>query len=121
MTSEDRVNSLHARLKALRRVQERRKTRLIGAAGAVLTVCLALMVFGSGGFCAGGSAGLYSGAMMLFENAGGYVLAAITAFTAGVVLTVVLLKKKKKEEEKLKEKEERFCHSKEENHGENDR
>ena len=41
---------------------------------------------------------MYSGAIMLFEGVGGYILLAILAFMAGVVITVILLKRKKQEE-----------------------
>jgi heme O synthase-like polyprenyltransferase len=44
----------------------------------------------------GGTAGVYSGSMMLFENAGGYVLLAIGAFMAGVIITVLLKRRQEK-------------------------
>ena len=94
MTSEERVTALHERMDALRNRRERRKTAAIGAAGAVLSICLFLIIFVGGGTHAGGSAGIYSGATILFEGAGGYVLAAVLAFMAGVVVTVMILKKK---------------------------
>ncbi len=100
MTNEERVRSLHNRMDALRRAKERRKTGAIGAAGTVLTVCLVLLVFGSGKLHPGGAAGLYSGATMLFEGAGAYVLIAIIAFTAGVIVTAAIMRKLKKEADK---------------------
>ena len=115
MTTKERVESLHARMDALRRVRERRKTGLTGAACAVLALCLVWLIFDGGTAHAGGSAGLYSGATMLFENAGGYVLAAIIAFMAGVVITVVLMKKNKKKEQ-LTESNLSFRQSEEEDH-----
>ena len=42
-------------------------------------------------------AGPYSGAMMLFENAGAYVLVALLAFMAGVVLSVLLIRRRKRD------------------------
>ena len=98
MTSEERVASLHARMDALRRMRERRKTGVIGAASAVLTICLILLVFTGGGRSAGGTVGLYSGAMMLFEEAGGYVLLAVIAFMVGVVITALCFRYRKKHE-----------------------
>ena len=97
MTNEERIQALHARVAALQRQRERRKTGAVGAAGAVLTVCLLFMVFGGGGTHPGGAAGLYSGATMLFEGAGPYVLIAVVAFMAGVIVTVALLRSRKKE------------------------
>lgn len=95
-TNEERIQALHVRVAALQQQRERRKTGAIGAASVVLTVCLLFMVF-SGGIHPGGAAGLYSGATMLFEGAGPYVLIAIAAFMAGVIVTVALIRSRKKE------------------------
>ena len=95
-TNEERIKALHARVAALQRQRERRKTRAIGAASIVLSVCLLFMVFNSG-IHPGGAAGLYSGATMLFEGAGPYVLIAVVAFMAGVIVTVAIIKNRKKE------------------------
>ena len=97
MMNEERIQALHARVRALRRVRERRKTGAMGAASAALTGCLLFLVFGGGGTHPGGAAGLYSGATMLFEGAGPYVLIAVAAFMAGVVVTVVLIRSRRKE------------------------
>ena len=116
MTKEERIQALHARVAALERQRERRKTGAVGAAGAVLTVCLLFMVFGGGGTHPGGAAGLYSGATMLFEGAGPYVLIAVVAFMAGVIVTVALIKNRKKENRQISENrgnaesEENGCH-----------
>ena len=98
-TNEERIQALHARVTALQQQRERRKTGAIGAASVVLTVCLLFMVF-SGGMNPGGAAGLYSGSTMLFEEAGPYVLIAIVAFMAGVIVTVALIRSRKKETSK---------------------
>lgn len=90
----------------LRRVREKRKTGAIGAAGYVLTICLILLVFSSGEMHLSGSTGLYSGAAMLFEDAGAFILIAIAAFMAGVIVTVVLLRKRNKEVDNTKNNEE---------------
>ena len=95
-TNEERIQALHARVAALQRQRERRKTRAIGAASVVLSVCLLFMVF-SGGMHSGGVTGLYSGATMLFAGAGPYVLIAVVAFMAGVIVTVALIRRRKKE------------------------
>ena len=116
MTAEERVESLHARMDSMRKARERRKTGLIGAAGAVLTACLAWLIFAGGTAHGGGSADLYSGATMLFENAGGYVLAAIIAFMAGVVITAAAIRKKKNETKRFDEKTVSAEHSEEEDH-----
>ena len=91
-TNEERIQALHARMASLQRARERRKTSMIGTVSFVLTVCLLFMVFGGGGIHPGGAAGLYSGAIMLFEGAGPYVLIAIIAFMAGTVITALCIR-----------------------------
>ena len=90
MTSQERVTSLHERMKALQRTQERRKTAALGASCHVLMICLLLLIF-SGASHSGGTASLYSGAVLMFENAGGYVLTAVVAFVVGVIITAVII------------------------------
>ena len=101
MTNEERVQSLHTRMDAMRRVQERRKTGAIGAASSVLTICLILLVFSSGGLHTGGAVGLYSGTAMLFEGVGAYVLVAIFSFMVGAVTVVVIQEREKHYQKKL--------------------
>ena len=67
--------------------------------GALLALCLLLVIGAAGAVHPGGTAGLYSGATMLFENAGGYVLVAVLAFMAGVVITAVLLRRRFKRQD----------------------
>ena len=104
MTAEDRIASLHARMDALREKRERRKTAALGLGCGSLTACLILLIGnvgtgGSGGGPApGGTAGLYSGAAILFENAGVYVLLAVAAFMVGVVVTALCIRYRKKRE-----------------------
>lgn len=109
-TQEERVSDLHLWMAERNRTRERRKTGLMNAASAVLTVCL-LLIIGERSFAHhGGTAGMYSGAMMLFENAGAYVLVALLAFMVGVVVTVVCIhqqrSKRRAEEQKEEENEE---------------
>ena len=95
-SNEERIEALHTRISAMQRARERRKTSAFGAAGVVLTVCLLFMVFG-GGTHPGGAAGVYSGATMLFEGAGPYVLIALAAFMAGVIVTAALIRSRGKD------------------------
>jgi len=104
MTAEERVASLHVRMRALRRRRELRKTAALGIACGCVTACLLMLVFVEGSVCRGsiinGTAGLYSGATMLFENAGGYVLAAVLAFMAGTVISVICIRRRDKGKKK---------------------
>lgn len=107
LTAEERVASLHLRMESLRRRRERRKTRALGASCAGLTLCLLLLIFGEGAAHPGGAAGMYSGAMMLFENAGGYVLTAVVAFAVGTLVTILCIKHRRAGEDRSRDPEEK--------------
>ncbi len=64
----------------------------MGAGSAILTAVIILLIGSTGFIHTGATAGLYSGATLLFGNAGGYVLTAIVAFMVGVIITVILKK-----------------------------
>ena len=102
MTPEERIASLHMRMGALRErqeKQERQKTVALGSGCCGLALCLILLICAEGTGSAGRTAGLYSGATMLFENAGGYVAIAVAAFMAGVVIAVACIRHRQKQEE----------------------
>ena len=93
MTAEERIASLHQRMEARRRRRERRQLNGLRVAPLALTACLAALLVGNGMGHGGAPAGAFTGATMLFENAGGYVLVAVAAFMLGVVITVVCLRR----------------------------
>ena len=100
MTSEERIAALHTRMTALRKKRERRKTAALGAGCGLLTACLVLLVFSGGADLGGGkmipgTAGLYSGAALLFADAGGYVAVAAAAFMVGVIITALCIRYRK--------------------------
>jgi hypothetical protein len=115
MTTEERLAALHTKMNERRRMRERRRTGYIGACCVLLSVCLVLLIFGSGAHnCA--SAGIFSGSMMLFEGSGGYVLIAVVAFMAGAAITILLIKKKERDAKSKEEiTPENASDSKEEN------
>ncbi|MBQ1466323.1 MAG: hypothetical protein IIZ17_06590 [Eubacteriaceae bacterium] len=90
MSTQERIRSLHERMDALTAARERRKTAALGAGSVMLTLCLIMLVFSGEGMHFNGAGGSYSGTSLLLEGAGGYVLAAVAAFFAGVVITIVL-------------------------------
>ena len=92
LNSDEKVALLHAKMKARRQARERRGTAVLGTVCAVLAVCLFTLVVKAGTSYNGGTAELYSGAAMLFENAGGYVLIAVVSFAAAVVITVLCIR-----------------------------
>ena len=95
MTAEGRIASLHRRMEVQSRRQEKQKMTAMGAASFALTACLLALFADRGMNHRSATATQYAGATMLFDNAGGYVLAAILAFMAGVVITVVCLRRNK--------------------------
>lgn len=96
MTSDERVTALHEKMNKRHRNRERRKTAIIGSAGAVVGLCLMLVIYSFGMANGIGTAGMYSGSMMLFENVGAYVLVAVVAFTSAVIITVLCMRYRKK-------------------------
>ena len=95
--ADELVSCLHQRMRRKRRMREKRLTSVMGVACAGLAFCLVGLVFG-GGLHAAGTAGVYSGAAILFEDVGAHVLTALVAFMLGVVVTAALMRRRKREE-----------------------
>ena len=87
-----------------KRKKEKLRTWALGAASLFLFACLYVLMGSRELMHRGATAGLYTGAALLFEDAGGYVLTALAAFMAGVVITVILIRRRKgREREGMKE------------------
>lgn len=105
MTENELVEALHTRMAARRQNKERRKTAALGVGCAGLTVFLLAIIFGQGMIMhEGRTVSLYSGAMMLVENAGGYVLVALASFMLGVCVTVYFKWQQRKNNAQQQEK-----------------
>lgn len=109
-TQKELVASLHERMAARERARAHRRVQALRAAAVAVAACLLLVIYGGGVARQGGTAGLYSGATLFFENAGAYVLVALLAFMAGAAVTVVCIRRQRKardeETEKTEEAEE---------------
>ena len=105
-TQADRVSSLHERMEARKQIRERRKIRSLGALTAGLAACLFLVIYAGSAAHPGGTAGLYSGTMMLFENAGAYVLVALAAFMVGTMVTLICIHQRRTGQKQQKEQTE---------------
>ncbi len=92
MTNEERVEKLHRRMNDIRMRRERRITTTLGVASFSLIACLLTMMVRAQGVQTGSMADMYAGSTMLFSNAGGYVLFALVAFTAGVLVAVLCMR-----------------------------
>ena len=91
----------------IRKNTRRRQKRGIGRLSAICMLLFAALmqtadsVVGQGQTAAWGG----FGAMLLHEDAGGYVLVGVAAFTAAVVLTVVCMRLHEREKQKQKHEE----------------
>ena len=94
--AEKRIESLHARMEKRRRARERQRMAALGAASGGLALCFFLLATGGRAARPVGETSPYSGAAMLFADAGGYVLLAVAAFMAGVVIAVVCLRRNRR-------------------------
>ncbi len=90
MTKEERLIRLHRKMEARTRKKENIRTWAAGVSSLALFAALVVIIGSTGPAHQGTTAGLYSGATLLFEGAGGYVLTALIAFMAGVLITVML-------------------------------
>ena len=86
--------------------RRRQRRGIYGLSAACMLLCTVLMqaagtVVGPGQTAAWGS----FGTMLLREDAGGYVLVGVAAFTAAVVLTVVCMRLHEREKQKRKHEE----------------
>ena len=90
LSTEERLERLHGRADVLKKKRDMVRLRGMGGITGALAVCLVMLlaVHGRSGHDITETG--YAATSMLSESAGGYVLVAIIAFAAGVVLTVLL-------------------------------
>ena len=104
-TNAEMVLAVHERMKTLRERQERKKITVTGSACAALGALMIGMVARFGGLQHAVIPAEYSGASLVSDDIGGYVLVAIGAFMAGAAATVAIRVKRRKDSVK-KTKEE---------------
>lgn len=105
-TTEEALSEImrRSRLATIRRY--RRACRMLsGGAGALLAL-LALVIALLPGKAAITHSGSVYGSFLLTQEAGGYVLAAVIAFSLGVAVTLLCLKRKSKNEKQNDQEEE---------------
>ena len=96
MTDEERVAALHEKMHSRRRKKDRRMAAICGAASSLVFTCLVLLIGLQDGPHEGTTAGVYSGAALLFSGIGGYVLIGVLAFVIGVGITVICIRRNKR-------------------------
>ena len=91
----------------IRKNTRRRQKRDIGRLSAVCMLLFAALMQAAGTVVGPGQPEAWGvfGAMLLREDAGGYVLVGVAAFTAAVVLTVVCMRLHEREKQKRKHEE----------------
>lgn len=91
----------------IRKNTRRRQKRGIGRLSAVCMLLFAALMQAAGTVVGPGQPEAWGvfGAMLLHEDAGGYVLVGVAAFAAAVVLTVVCMRLHEREKQKRKHEE----------------
>ena len=99
----ERARLARRRAAILARRVQRRSIGALGAASCALFAALMAALGAATGLDSAAVTGT-GGAMLLYEDAGGYVLVGVTTFTAAVVITVLCIKyKDRKKEGSVKE------------------
>ena len=89
-TYEERVRLLHHRAYELQKNRLRMQLTAWSAVSCCLGLCLFVMMLFAGGMNPLTAEGSYAGASLLSDSAGGYVLVAVAAFMAGVIITAAI-------------------------------
>ena len=91
-TTEEQLNRMHQRAAEIKREEDKSRLRALGSLSAGLMVCLIVVLQQLQSLHHGILTGQGTGSSLLDDNAGGYVLAGVIAFIAGVVVTAVIYK-----------------------------
>lgn len=90
--TEEKLNRMHQRAAEIKRQEDRSRLRALGSLSGVLLVCLVVVLQQLQSLHHEMLMGQSTGSSLLDESAGGYVLAAVIAFIAGVIITTVIYK-----------------------------
>ena len=96
-SSEEMKKAVHERAVIIRRRLLRRITVLSVVGSAVLSAVLLVLIGSETGLSHRMRAAEFAGASLLGENVGGYVLAGVAAFMAGVIVTLIAQHKRNRE------------------------
>ena len=93
---------MHERALELERQRMRAGVRIVGAVSVGLMICLVIAIQQVQSLRHGIVSSQIMGASFLSDSVGGYVLAAVIAFFAGVTITVVITGNRKRNKDKEK-------------------
>lgn len=99
-TAEERLELLHKRAEDLNRRKAGRTLSALGGLSTGLFALLLAVTLQLSGATHSTLSGQFSGASLLADSVGGYVLSAVAAFVAGVAVTVFLIRRRMKREMK---------------------
>ena len=91
-TTEEQLNRMHQRAAEIRRQEEKSRIRILGSLSGGLLACLVVMLLGTDSLHHDILTGQSTGSSLLDDYTGGYVLAGVIAFIAGVIITTVIYK-----------------------------
>ena len=95
-STEDRLTRMHERAAAIKRQEDKSRLRILGSLSAGLMVCLVIVMQQLQSMHHEIYEGQTTGTSLLDDSTGGYVLAAVLAFIAGVVVTAVIYRFRRK-------------------------
>ena len=104
-TAEERLELLHKRAEELDRRKAGRTLSALGGLSTGLFALLLAVTLQLSGAAHSTLSGQFSGASLLADSVGGYVLSAVAAFVAGVAVTVFLIRRRMKRETEDREAE----------------
>lgn len=95
-SEEERLIRMHERAAAIKRQEDKSRLRILGSLSAVLLICLGVAMQQLQSMQHEVLSDQNTGSSLLGDSAGGYVLAAVIAFIAGVAITAVIYKYRNK-------------------------
>lgn len=90
--TEEKLTRMHRRAAEIRRQEDKSKLRILGSLSCVLLLGLVVTMHQLQSMHHEMLTGYYTGSSLLDASAGGYVLAAVIAFIAGVIITAIIYK-----------------------------
>jgi hypothetical protein len=103
--TEERLVRMHQRAAEIKRQEDMSRLRVLGSLSGGLLVCLVVVLQQLQNLHHGVMIDQSTGSSLLDDSVGGYVLAAIISFFAGVIITVVIYKYRSWNEKKDKTEE----------------
>ena len=95
-SAEERLVRMHERAAAIKKKEDKSRLRILGSLSAGLMICLAVVTQQLQSMHHEIYTGQAAGTSLLDDSVGGYVLAAVIAFIAGVVITALIYRYRNK-------------------------